>query len=291
MNKTILFDNTKYSSVKDVKQSLLKIIYWVLRIFTVLMFFFSFIADFNPAKISDIAAYRNISLFTSAISFSKLTDEFLLGLDNHFVEYSTFIILRVSALIIILGILAIAIGGIISLGDKRKQKTASIFSLSGSIGMGLGIIGIYIAYLQFSNPNIPAQDLQFALDYLKPSFPWALILFMVFAIVFLALSITAFILVRLDKEDVVESVRKNIKLEQKYVLFFYAAPIVLLTFLFSYLPLYGWRYAFFNYESGGTLSFDNFVAFKWFSYLFENPQTVKNLLRASRPTISSFVLT
>ncbi|MCL2515445.1 MAG: hypothetical protein FWD85_13235, partial [Microbacteriaceae bacterium] len=34
---------------------------------------------------------------------------------------------------------------------------------------------------------------------------------------------------------------------QSFGLFLYLVPFLVLVFLFSYLPLYGWIYAFFNY--------------------------------------------
>jgi putative aldouronate transport system permease protein len=62
-------------------------------------------------------------------------------------------------------------------------------------------------------------------------------------------------------------------------------PFAFLAFLFCYLPLYGWRYAFFDYKSGGTLSADNFVGFKWFVYLFKNSATRVDVLNVMKNTL------
>ena len=55
---------------------------------------------------------------------------------------------------------------------------------------------------------------------------------------------------------------------------------------FSYLPLWGWRYAFFDYRAGvTTLTRDNFVGFKWFTFLFQNPATLNDIVRVMRNTL------
>ena len=62
-------------------------------------------------------------------------------------------------------------------------------------------------------------------------------------------------------------------------------PIIILAFVFLYLPLYGWRYSFFNYEAGDTLSAKNFAGFKWFAILFRNAATVRDIVRVIRNTL------
>ena len=57
----------------------------------------------------------------------------------------------------------------------------------------------------------------------------------------------------------------------KFRLFLMLMPFVALVAVFAYLPLWGWRYAFFDYKVGDAISMDNFVGFKWFTELFENP--------------------
>jgi ABC-type polysaccharide transport system, permease component len=47
-----------------------------------------------------------------------------------------------------------------------------------------------------------------------------------------------------------------------------ALPFILLVFVFSYIPLFGWIYAFFDYKPGIPLSHTAFVGFKFFSIAF-----------------------
>ncbi|MCR5743226.1 MAG: ABC transporter permease subunit [Lachnospiraceae bacterium] len=58
-------------------------------------------------------------------------------------------------------------------------------------------------------------------------------------------------------------------METQYQLFLMFLPFILLIFAFSYLPLYGWRYAFYQ-DANSPLTGDNFVGFYWFKTLFAN---------------------
>jgi ABC-type polysaccharide transport system permease subunit len=46
-----------------------------------------------------------------------------------------------------------------------------------------------------------------------------------------------------------------------------ALPFVIFVFLFSYLPLFGWSFAFFDYKPGLSLSQAGFVGLKYFEYM------------------------
>lgn len=67
-------------------------------------------------------------------------------------------------------------------------------------------------------------------------------------------------------------------------LFLMAIPFLVLVFLFSYLPLYGWRYALYDYLPGFRLENCEFVGLKWFKYLFSNKVQVRETLRVLRNT-------
>jgi putative aldouronate transport system permease protein len=76
------------------------------------------------------------------------------------------------------------------------------------------------------------------------------------------------------------------EMDSSYKLFLMFLPFAALCFVFSYLPLWGWRYAFFNYTAGGTLSSENFVGFKWFTTLFQSPATRADIVRVLRNTLA-----
>ncbi len=68
--------------------------------------------------------------------------------------------------------------------------------------------------------------------------------------------------------------------------FLYITPFLLLVLVFSYYPLYGWVYAFFDYKPPFPLSWDRFVGMKWFYSMVENEVKLKQLLRVLRNTFA-----
>ncbi|WP_066712151.1 ABC transporter permease [Clostridium sp. Marseille-P299] len=72
----------------------------------------------------------------------------------------------------------------------------------------------------------------------------------------------------------------------KYRLFLLAVPFLILIFIFSYLPLYGWRYAFYDYKPPLKLSQCEFVGFKWFTLLFQNKGWVTQIIKVLKNTLA-----
>ncbi len=72
----------------------------------------------------------------------------------------------------------------------------------------------------------------------------------------------------------------------KYKLFFIAVPFLILTFLFSYLPLYGWRYAFYDFKPGIPLSQTTFVGLQWFKSMVSNAIQRAEIIRIMRNTLA-----
>ena len=68
--------------------------------------------------------------------------------------------------------------------------------------------------------------------------------------------------------------------------FLMVLPFLLLIAVFSYYPLYGWVYAFFDYKPPFPLSWDKFVGFKWFVSMVENPVKVKKLMQVLTNTFA-----
>lgn len=67
-------------------------------------------------------------------------------------------------------------------------------------------------------------------------------------------------------------------------LFLYVLPGILLVFMFTYLPLWGWSYAFFQYKPGRSLANCAFVGWQNFLDLFGNAVMRSNVLRALKNT-------
>lgn len=79
----------------------------------------------------------------------------------------------------------------------------------------------------------------------------------------------------------------NMKRKRKwndYKLFLFVLPGIVFTFLFAYLPLWGWGYAFIKYKPGKEILESTFVGFDHFKTLINNPLMQKNILRVMRNT-------
>jgi putative aldouronate transport system permease protein len=65
-----------------------------------------------------------------------------------------------------------------------------------------------------------------------------------------------------------------------------ALPFLILAFLFSYLPLYGWIYAFYDYRPGIPLSQSTYMGFHWFQSMFSNAVQRQEVFRVLRNTLA-----
>lgn len=246
--------------------------YWFLRILIVLALVFLFIPGINPARISELIG-RNLSLFTCSISYSSLTSDLGRAFKKGWINPGTIQLLYLSSIIISAGVIAMASNGCMSLGNNKLRRLGNKLAMLGVALSGVGLSGIYIAYLQIagtSNPNKVGPLLQ------KQGY----LAFILLYIVILITTITLQMMVpKAAKEEKYE-------MDTKYKLFLMLLPFLVLTFLFSYLPLWGWRYAFYDYKAGDTLSNANFVGFKWFTELFKNPATVRDIVRVLKNTLA-----
>lgn len=68
--------------------------------------------------------------------------------------------------------------------------------------------------------------------------------------------------------------------------FLWVLPFLILTFLFSYFPLHGWIYSFFDYKPPRPLSDCDFVGLQWFKMLFTNETQVSQLLQVMKNTFA-----
>ena len=69
-----------------------------------------------------------------------------------------------------------------------------------------------------------------------------------------------------------------------FKLFLFVLPFIVLVLLFSYYPLYGWLYAFYDYRPPRPFSEAEFVGLKWFKSLVENPIKIAQLWQVLKNT-------
>jgi len=81
------------------------------------------------------------------------------------------------------------------------------------------------------------------------------------------------------------TVRKK-KFFSGFTLFLLIVPFLALVFIFAYLPLHGWSYAFYNYKPPRTLAMSEFVGWYWFRSLFLNEVRLRQTLEVLRNTFA-----
>lgn len=87
-----------------------------------------------------------------------------------------------------------------------------------------------------------------------------------------------------------QKMKKKKNMEGK-VMFLYILPFLILSFAFSYFPLHGWIYAFYDYRPPLKLSQCTFVGLQWFKMLFGNPMQIKQILQVMVNTFAISGLT
>ncbi len=247
-------------------------IYYVARISALLLVFLIFFPAFNPAKICGYVN-KNMSLFTTGISYSGLVEQCTRAFNMGWVQESSFVLLFISSMVTCIGIAATAAMGCMSLGNVKLKRLGNWFGIGGGVASLLGLGGIYLAYSQVAQTIKP--------DKVAPSYPLQnnIIFFVIVALALISSVAVQILLPKAEKDAKYE-------MESKFKLFLMFLPFALLIFLFSYLPLYGWRYAFYDYTSGGTLSSENFVGFRWFTSVFQNAATRDDIVRVLRNTLA-----
>ena len=240
------------------------------RILSLLLFILLFIPGANPARIS-LNINRNVSLFTSGFSYPTYIANLQRALIRGWLPESVTRIAWISSLIACLGITACGVGSCMSVGNNKLKRYAHITLFAGSGLAFASLFGILYAYnLISSSPNT---------DRVLPLEPGSIsIFFILLAIIFVSTLVT-FIKTPAPEKD------EKCHIEPSLQLFLMILPCLILVFLFSYLPLWGWRYAFFDYNPGDTLSMDSWVGLKWFKAPFENAATRSDILRVLRNTL------
>ncbi len=245
-------------------------VYYVTRLSTVLGLVMMFFPAANPGYVCNLIN-KNLSLFTTAVSYESLTALALRALDRGWVQKNSFIILMVAAAVLCVGVLMGAVASCMSVGNLKMKRISNWLGLGGAGIMGVGMIIMYMAYISFGGSDRP--------DKAYNILPGGLYIYVALALILLvAYSVIILFQPKPEKDEVCE-----IKTPMKLFLMF--IPILAFVFIFSYLPLWGWRYAFFDYKAGETLTMDKFVGFKWFTYLFENEATRSDIVRVLKNTL------
>ncbi len=251
-------------------------LYIPLRILMVLSAVLLFFPAINPALMITSAGQAKVSgtasLFTCAVSYSNLTN----GLNRAFrvgwVSQGLFVMLYIACILLVLGIAAAAAAGCMSVGNRKLKNLGNRIAVAGGMSQLIGAVLVLVFYYLMHD----SADL----SKITMRFPFSVWIYIIIGTAVLILSIAVMILVpKADKSE-------HYAIESKYKLFLMIMPFLVLCFAFSYLPLFSWRYAFFDYTAGGELTWDNFVGLKWFKILFQNEAYTKRLLDVMKNTLA-----
>lgn len=253
------------------REKTLKVLFSIMRIVTIVLAVILFIPSLNPAKISEKVP-KEASLLTSGIFYNTLTSKMGLFLRRGWVSQGTMLVAYFSCMACIAGIVLAIFGVCFTLGNNKARHIGTKLSLFGGLISIIAMIGSLSAYNMITSTEKASK--------VKPIFPAGAIYIIVLSAILLVTSVLALATMPKAEKD------EKFGMETKYQLFLYLLPFLVLAFIFCYLPLWGWRYAFFDYRAGDTLSIKNFVGFKWFAYLFKNKATAKYVGMVLRNTLA-----
>lgn len=253
-------------------------VYYVTRISLFVAFVLIFFSEFNPVRLFT-KMNKNVSMLTAALSYNRLVVNIKYEISHNYFFKSDIYSLMTAAAFMVLGVVIMAVAACVSLGNLKMKRIANWLTVGGAVTSLTGVVlayRTYILYKAIDEEISSTVGYTFAVEKL----PTSLMVMAGFAILQLLCGVLlAIAQPRPDKSE-------KCSMLTTYKLFLMFLPFLILAFIFSYLPLYGWRYAFFDYKAGpGSLSMDDFVAFKWFKLLVENAQTRSDILRVMKNTL------
>lgn len=253
-------------------------VYYATRVSMLVAFVLVFFSEFNPVRLFT-KMNKNVSMLTAALSYDRLIVNIKYEITHNYFYKSDIRSLMITAALLVLGILIAAVAACISLGNLKMKRISNWVTVGGSVVMVAGIvqaIRTYELYKSIDQEVASTVGYNFAVEKL----PTALIVMLGFALLQLVCGLVLVICQPRPEQN------EKCSMLTTYKLFLMFLPFLLMAFIFSYLPLYGWRYAFFDYKSGpGSLSMDDFVGLKWFRLLIENAQTRSDILRVMKNTL------
>ena len=275
MSSSDMVGTSHRTTAKTINEKIAGIIYYFLRIAVTVNVVLMFFPSFNPARLSDLIG-KNLSLFSCGVSYDTIVQNFGRAFRQGWVNESSFHKLNTFSFMIILAVIILIGGACMSLGNVKMKKVGLIVSAAGSV---LEIISLALLRTVYDEIVFTAREAG-KLDKVLPQYPFINYAYYAMAGVTVFCVLVIFLLlIKVPSEA-------KFEMEPKYHLFLMMLPIIALAFVFSYLPLYGWRYAFFDYKAGETLSADKFVGLKYFKQLLQNDATKKDIVTVLRNTLA-----
>ena len=248
---------------------------WVFRIVALLAGIAMFFPPANPGRISE-KINESASLFTNGVSYGTITNSMGRILRSQWIRDADITLLMIACAAVMAGVILCGIGGCMSLGNRKMRRRGFLFPLAGAPMMAAGLM-----LIRHVHGRMMAHGEEVGkLDKIGVMIPGGFWVFCAFAALLFLTALIAFLTTEKETDPAAK-----MDMDEKYRLFLMLLPVVLLTFVFAYLPIWGWRFAFFDYSAGGSIGADHYVGFKWFHFLFSDPATTKDLLRVLRNTL------
>ncbi|MBR3017599.1 MAG: sugar ABC transporter permease [Clostridia bacterium] len=248
---------------------------WVFRAAALLAGISVFFPPANPGRISE-KINASASLFTTGVSYGTITNSMGRILRSQWIQDADIKLLMLACVAVMAGVILCGAGGCMSLGNRKMRRAGLALPLIGAPVMGAGLLLIRRTYDRMLAHGEEVGKLD-KLGIMVPDGFWV---FCAFAGLLFLTALIAFLSTGKEADPAAK-----MEMEEKYRLFLMMLPVILLSLVFAYLPIWGWRFAFFDYTPGGSIGADNYVGFKWFSFLFSDPATTKDLLRVLRNTL------
>lgn len=249
---------------------------WVFRIVALLAGIAMFFPPANPGRISE-KINDSASLFTNSVSYGTITNSMGRILRSQWIRDADITLLMIACAAVMVGVILCGVGGCMSLGNRKMRRTGFAFPLVGAPVMAAGLLLIRHVHGLMTAHGEEADKL----DKIGMMIPGGFWVFCAFAGLLFITALIAFLTTGRETDP-----KAKMDMDEKYRLFLMLLPVILLTFVFAYLPIWGWRFAFFDYSAGGSIGAENYVGFKWFHFLFSDPATTKDLLRVLRNTLA-----
>ena len=276
--KTASKEESKMAKRTEVSNGWTDKVYYVTRISLLFAFVLVFFSEFNPARIFT-QMNKNLSLLTSALSYNRLVINIKYEINHNYFYKSDIRSLMIASALMVVGVIILSVAACVSLGNLKMKRISNYITLGGSgviIGGFFQMLSTYRLYQAIDAEIAGTVGFNMAVDTLPTP------LFVMLGFALLQLLCSVLLIIAQPRPETGE----KCEMLTTYKLFIMFLPFIILAFVFAYLPLYGWRYAFFDYKSGpGNLSMNDFVGFKWFKSLVDNPMTRADIMRVMKNTL------
>ena len=294
LSKSMAIDTTAeaYKNVLNVSIGTAAVVFLVLVALIMLNFAISFRGNLSLGVARIAAAFAAIGLFVPQLNPGRIVDginknaglwtaikgymPFIATInqktfENSYADAGVLYADYAFSYITFFCVVAIVVGFCMSFGElKFKKLSAKILAWVSGIGL-FSVIGI--AWVRNINEGFVAYNK------LTPLRPFGIFFYIGVFIIIFAYSVAASI------RFPAATAQDKYEIKSEYKLFLMALPFIALVIVFSYLPLWGWRYSFYEYTVGSDLSFKNWVGMHYFKLLLGRAFYRKEMLRVLRNTL------